>query len=324
MKKTLVAIVAAMGLMAYGHVAPSAYANSMNRSDTGMYQKQSSMKSSGSYDLKQLMGKDVNGIDGQKFGSIQDFVIDPTGHVFALISSSDLQGKKVAVPFEAFSSMGADRNLTLNLSKDQLAKAPSFDQAAMASTDWGQDIYRQYGLQPSWSASSQGTSSQSGTSRQYGTSQKGQMISSNNVYDVKQLMGKDVKGIDGQKVGSLQDFVLDPNGHVFALLSGSDLQGKRIAIPFEAFSSVGADNTLTINLSKDQLAKAPEFNLASLSDPTWSQDLYRQYGIQPSWTTQQGTRGQSGTFQRDQSRGQYQGQQPGSQSGGQPGPSRSY
>jgi hypothetical protein len=50
--------------------------------------------------------------------------------------------------------------------------------------------------------------------------------SMNGSVDVNKLMGKDVKGINGQTVGTIKDFEIAPNRHVFALLSDTHTGGS--------------------------------------------------------------------------------------------------
>jgi hypothetical protein len=109
-------------------------------------------------------------------------------------------------------------------------------------------------------------------------------------FEVSKMTGKEVMGMNGDKLGTIKDFVVDPNGHVFALISGGDMSGKTVAVPFEAFSFAGMTGMdkdhFSLNLSKDQLSNAPDFNQSALSDRTWSEGVYRHFGIQPRWSDQ--------------------------------------
>ncbi len=172
MKKTLIGIFAAITLIASGYMIPSVYAHDMNKAQSGADEGQMGMMSqgemkswNGSYDVGRLIGRDVRGTEGQIMGTVKDFVIDPNGHVFALVASSDESGRTVAVPFEAFSAFGSEDHLFLNLTEDQLAKAPEFDQGLLADRSWSDDVYRSYGLHPIWSNQPM--------TGQYGTFQQG-------------------------------------------------------------------------------------------------------------------------------------------------------
>ncbi len=116
--------------------------------------------------------------------------------------------------------------------------------------------------------------------------------SSSESYNLNELLLQEVKDVQGNTVGVINNFVLDPNRHVFAVVYDKST-GKTIAIPSETFSSVGQDNTLVLNLSKEQLASAPEFDRAFMANPAWGLDLYREYGIQPGFSDE-GMTGQSG------------------------------
>jgi hypothetical protein len=145
-------------------------------------------------------------------------------------------------------------------------------------------------------------------------------------YSLKGLLLQEVKDVQGNTVGVINDFLLDPNRHVFAVIYDKNT-GKTIAIPAEAFSSM-EDHRLVLNLSRDQLASAPEFDMAFMANPAWGLDLYREYGIQPSFSDQ-GKTGQPGSSPDGQMGGppdqsfQLPGQQQGARHGGQSG-SRSY
>ncbi|HSR13753.1 MAG TPA: PRC-barrel domain-containing protein [Thermodesulfobacteriota bacterium] len=169
---------------------------------------------------------------------------------------------------------------------------------------------------------------QNGMDRQSMNQDFSDKLAQSGSFDVQKLLGQDVKGLDGQRVGTVKDFVIDPNGHIFALVSAQDMTGKTIAVPFEAFSNT-TDNALTLNISKDQLTSAPDFQ-QSLANRNWSQDTYSQFGIQPQWSDQNsqfGTQyqGQSSTGTQDQygqpssgmGQGRFGGQDRGSLSGGQ-------
>jgi len=163
MKRKVISILAAITLMASASVVPSTFAMSSG----SLASDQPSMSTSsprGTYDLSQLIGKDVKGIQGNTIGTVKNFVGDPNGNVFAVISDKET-GKNIAVPSEAFSSIGQDKTLNLNLTRDQLAQAPQFDRAFMSNPGWSTELYRQYGIQPSFSGQGKSGMSQQPSDR---------------------------------------------------------------------------------------------------------------------------------------------------------------
>ena len=84
--------------------------------------------------VSQLMKKDVKDSNGKKIGSVSDIIFDQSGHAsYVVIDHGGLLGirnRLVPVPVSAFHKGNGD-DLTLNIDKNRLEKAPSF-----ASRSW--------------------------------------------------------------------------------------------------------------------------------------------------------------------------------------------
>ncbi len=105
---------------------------------------------------------------------------------------------------------------------------------------------------------------------------------------VSQFVGKEVRGINGETLGTIQDFVMDQNGRVqYALLSTNEAAGRLVAVPFDALIFSGPElGYLSLNATPDQLANAPMYSLDNLSNRDWNDSVYRYYGVQPYWYDQ--------------------------------------
>jgi len=101
-------------------------------------------------------------------------------------------------------------------------------------------------------------------------------------YALSDIKGSQVKNMQGEDLGTLDDFVIDTDGRVgFAILSHGD---KRVAVPYDAITYDRVEKRLSLNMSKDRIESAPAFDKATdLSRPTWADDIYRYYGVQPYW-----------------------------------------
>jgi sporulation protein YlmC with PRC-barrel domain len=150
MKKGMV-VVAAMAAIAIGlHIVPSFYAAGME--NTKM--EKTWMKST---EVSNLLGREVKNTKGENLGRIKDFVIGPHGRIeFALLSTGavlGMGGKLIAVPFEALSypGEGKDEHFSLDVSREQLAKAPEFKASEVVDRSWSERVYRFFGLEPRWS-----------------------------------------------------------------------------------------------------------------------------------------------------------------------------
>ena len=112
------------------------------------------------------------------------------------------------------------------------------------------------------------------------------MEKSGETSEVSKLLGASIKNLQGENLGTITDVVSGPEGRVtFVVLSYwiSDDTQKRVAVPFGALSCEGKDCILDAN--KDALASAPTFlSEDDLAEPKLAGDIYRYFGLQPSWT----------------------------------------
>jgi hypothetical protein len=102
-------------------------------------------------------------------------------------------------------------------------------------------------------------------------------------------IGRAVKNAEDESLGTVNDFVRDSDGKIsFAIISYGGLMGlgeKRAAVPFSALTYNEEGKHFTCNLTEDQLAGAPDFrDKGDLTDPSFAEEVYRYYGVQPYWT----------------------------------------
>ncbi len=102
-----------------------------------------------------------------------------------------------------------------------------------------------------------------------------------------QLMGINVHGGDGSRVGSIQDIVGDVKGQVlYVILSVGGVLGignRLIPLPWEMVAPGEAPGTLRVQLSKSDLEQAPNFdhnNWPDFSQSEWrakTKDYYENF-----------------------------------------------
>lgn len=117
----------------------------------------------------QLNGAQVNDRSGQRIGTVQDVIINPSsGKVdLALLSFSgadtvvtnqSLKGKLVPVPWALLKTAAASSQyatsseqptFTLNVDQTKLNSAPTFDSSDWGESEWRQRVYSFYGVTPS-------------------------------------------------------------------------------------------------------------------------------------------------------------------------------
>lgn len=100
------------------------------------------------------------------------------------------------------------------------------------------------------------------------------------------LMNANVKDLQGNSVGQISDFIINPaSGRIqFAVISLSDQSGKLTAVPWGLIRPGSDPNTCTLNVSKQKLEGSQTFDSNSwpdFSQPSTSQQIYSYFGVQP-------------------------------------------
>jgi len=101
-------------------------------------------------------------------------------------------------------------------------------------------------------------------------------------YALSDIKGTHVKNMQGEDLGTLDDFVIGTDGRVgFAILSHAD---KLVAVPFDAITYNQSEKRFSLNMSKERIESAPAFDKSTdLSRSAWADDIHRYYGVQPYW-----------------------------------------
>ncbi len=107
---------------------------------------------------KKIIGSHVMDQQGKKVGEIYDLLLDPNGRVaFAVLDPAHSMGfghdRFVALPMSALAWNGANHDFVLNIPREKLAQAPSFDEShwpIMADRTSISGLYQYYGLTPYW------------------------------------------------------------------------------------------------------------------------------------------------------------------------------
>lgn len=126
---------------------------------SGAYAASEMMKGKSTEIMKgsRLIGAAIENIKGEKLGKISDLIYDSRDNrvTFAILSHGGVLGigdKLIAVPITALTFRDED-NAILDITKDKLATAPSFEKNKwpdMASRQWTEDTYKFFGVSPKW------------------------------------------------------------------------------------------------------------------------------------------------------------------------------
>ena len=114
--------------------------------------------------------------------------------------------------------------------------------------------------------------------------------SSYKAYDTNGLIGTRVENPLGEVVGSIQDFVIDSNGHVeFVILSHNfyweyvPRPSQTVVVPFSEIAVKPDAKICVLKFSAWRLDFAPTFEKSGMSHRRWAESVYRYFGLQPYW-----------------------------------------
>lgn len=110
-------------------------------------------------------------------------------------------------------------------------------------------------------------------------------------YKVTGLIGTQVENPLGDVVGSIQDFVIDSNGHVEFVILSHDFYweyvprpSQTVVVPFSEMT-VGPNKKISVlKFSAWRLDFAPIFEKSEISHRRWAESAYRYFGLQLYWT----------------------------------------
>ncbi len=112
-----------------------------------------------------------------------------------------------------------------------------------------------------------------------------------NVMAAETLQGDDVINLQGDKLGTIEDIMLDVgSGRVaYAVLSFGGILGigdKLFAVPWTALTLDADRQCFVLDVPKDRLQAAPGFDKdhwPAMADPSWATQVYAYYNQQPYW-----------------------------------------
>lgn len=105
------------------------------------------------------------------------------------------------------------------------------------------------------------------------------------------LSGDKVRNPAGEDLGKIEEIMIDiPTGRVaYAVVSFGGFLGmgnKLFAVPWAAFTIDEVHHEFELNVDRATLENAPGFdkdNWPDMADPTWGDQIYNYYGVEPYW-----------------------------------------
>ncbi len=130
----------------------------------------------------------------------------------------------------------------------------------------------------------------SGTSSSSAMSSASSSTAANQVFKASDLIGADVRNMQGENLGKISDLAINQKGNIaFAVISHGGALGigaKYIPVPITALQIEQNGKLARLDISKEKLDSAPSFtanNWPDMSNKKWTEDTYRYYGVSPTF-----------------------------------------
>lgn len=260
----------------------------------------------GSAKASDILGITVKNKEDETLGKVEEVAVDvESGRIIFLVLSTGgylgIADTLMAVPPGVLHHDVTKKALVLDSNKEKFKDAPVFEMPKWAEyTTFKQlsKVYNHYGeasafdfVIPADGAS--GGSIKPGviTGKNYAANGNTQIPETGLALLQKtgKLMGTPIKNLQEEKLGKVEDILLDiPSGRVLALIVSSGgflgMGDELSAIPPTALRFTADMETLQIDASKEVLSKAPHFKAnewPNFSHPTYADGLYRAYKVTP-------------------------------------------
>lgn len=245
----------------------------------------------------ELMGMPVRNRAGKDVGKIEDFVVElNSGDVrYAAVSFGGFAGfgnKLFAVPWKAmaFKFGEDDRFFVLDVTEQQLEKAPGFDQnnwPDVADPAWRESIDKHYRVTRTDARTDEAPARDDAPAEKPTVDKTKAPIVYDAVFRVSKIDGMTVRNKAGEDIGHVDELVFDiKSGKAkYAALSFGGFAGfgnKLFAIPMSAFTlKHGAEETfLVLDIDAKRLETAPGFDKEhwpDTADPNWAAEIDKFY-----------------------------------------------
>lgn len=249
--------------------------------------------------FNQLEGKNLKTRENEDFGKIIDLYFQDDRWVVRYLvvdTGGWFQKKPVLVsPIHMGHFNWDDKEIPVNLTKDQVKKAPSWNQEKPVTRQYETEYYSYYGHSPYWVGGGVWGGSYFPDEVEKATKDKPfydmpegmpgdpNLRAASEVKSYKIFSRVDEKGDFGQ----VKDFIFDTdtwNIRYLVIDTSSFLPGRTVLISPEWIDRIDwSDRKLVVELPKEKIKSAPDYETDSPPDRDYESKLYEHYGKRFYW-----------------------------------------
>lgn len=252
------------------------------------------------FNAEEVIGAKVYNAQNEELGKIDDIAVYSNGQIaYGVLSYGGVLGvgdKLFAIPWSLVRASHKPEDntvrLAVNVDKERLKSAPGFDKKNWPTTaaNYGvfDDTDKYYDAER---RTADADRKMNGGVVEASAARTPNTI----VWRVSELRGKNVENSTGDKLGDIKNVYVDPTygriNYVAVSVGGFLGIGDRIvAVPWDAIKTSRVDDKekLTLNTTKEQLEKAPQYKIdkgqmREMVDPVYIGKVYTFYSVRPYW-----------------------------------------
>lgn len=240
--------------------------------------------------LKELIGYTIQATDGEK-GKVYDILFDSETWIIRYVEA-DLgtlfSRKRVLIPrFYLREPLWEEKKFPIELSVDKIEKSPDIDFDMPVSRIYEKELVEHYELEPYWPtnmAAYTGKESMFNPDIPFETTKK--VINDDKIEtslrSFAEIQGYLINATD-ENFGHIEDFIIDDNEWqiLYVVIDTKNLVpwSKQVMLPIALIDEISVINRdAKINLTKERIKDAPEYNPAMAINSEYEKVLYDFYG----------------------------------------------
>lgn len=230
--------------------------------------------------------------DGE-FGRVKEFFFDDqfwTVRYLVADTGNWLTGKLVLIsPYALLSVDEKEKHINTNLSKDQIKNSPPLESHLPVSRQYETTYHGYYGYPQYWAGSMMWGALPhiSRDTNDWKTTKRQEKSEDSHLRSVKDVTGYYIQARDGE-IGHVDDFIIDDETWAIRYLvidTQNWWSGKKVLISPLWIDDVGWENSkMFVDLSREQIRKAPEFTDDMLLTRDYETRLHGYYNRSGYWT----------------------------------------
>jgi len=243
--------------------------------------------------IKKLFGYMIQAVDGD-IGKVYDFYFDDeTWDIRYLVVDTGkwLPGRKVLIIPSALGEPDWRSNiLPVQLTKDQIMRAPDIDLDKPVSRQHELELHEHYRWAPYWipyGAPGAGVIPPAPPEKEEEKETKAKEEGDSHLRSAREVIGYHIQALDGE-IGHVEDFIVEDILEIIRYMivdTRNWLPGKKVLIaPLWIDKVSWKDAKVSIDLLREAIKDSPEFNPSEPINRRYEERLYDFYGRPKYWT----------------------------------------